>query len=60
MLVEGGRMLGDYEALEMVPNQYSVTCHSLTGVVWEIDGSELCRFKESSLETYNELKKMAK
>ena len=53
-------MLGDYESLEVVPYQFSVSCHSITGVVWEIDASELRRFKDTAVESYNELKRLAK
>ena len=48
MLVEAGKMLGDYEALEILPSQYSTSCYSMTGVVWQVDAEELRKFKETA------------
>lgn len=60
MLVQAGRMLGDYEAFEQVKHMTSVVCHSMYGVVWQFDAEEMRKFKDSGHEAYNELKNLAK
>lgn len=54
-----GKMVGDYEAINDVPSQYSVVCHSLKGTVLVLSQEEYLQLKTVSEEAFQELTKLA-
>jgi hypothetical protein len=53
LLIAGeGKMFGDYEAINGVPSQYSVVCHSLKGTVLMLSQDEYLYLKTVSEEAF--------
>ena len=60
LLIAGeGKMFGDYEAINGVPSQYSVVCHSLKGTVLMLSQDEYLQLKTVNEEAFQELTKLA-